>query len=276
MKKEELRDFQLKQLVLLDKVDEICSKENIIYYLIGGTLLGAIRHKGFIPWDCDLDIAMPRKDYVLFKQVCSKYFGDEFFYEDYTTEKYHNSPHAILRIRNTFVEFKRLHNVDKKKKEKGFFLDIFPLDEAPVEEELQIKQAEDISKVRKVMYYKECQTFDTTKWFVKLAKKCVKLCLSFRTFYKLGKKLEAIETQYNGCGSGYLVSMSSHYSYKKQLMKSEIYGIPSKIEFEGKLYLAPQDIDAYLTKIYGNYRKLPPEGSRYDYLEEISFADYRN
>jgi len=66
MNLEELRIYQLAQIELLDKTDEICKKMNLTYYLIGGTLLGAVRHKGFIPWDPDIDIAMPRDDYEAF------------------------------------------------------------------------------------------------------------------------------------------------------------------------------------------------------------------
>ena len=275
MNKEELREFQLAQLPLLDEIDRISKELNLVYYLIGGTLLGAVRNSGFIPWDPDMDIAMPRQDYEKLKCYFKTYKSDVFFYEDYDSEKYHNSTHAILRIKGTTVIFKRLSGVGKKISNNGLFLDIFPLDKSPMDIKKRTKQIRKILRIKRILYYKEAQIYDRKKKIKNMFKKLISLFLSVISYKSLGKKLTKVETKYNEENSDYLVSMSSHYSYEKQLINKDVYGVPQKIIFEGKEYSAPNDIDAYLTKIYGNYLKLPPEEKRFLGIDEIIFVDNR-
>ena len=135
----DVRKFQLAQLDLIREIDRVCKELGIDYYLIGGTLLGAIRHGGFIPWDTDMDIAMRRSDYEKFGQYWLERDDDRFFYQHYKTEKNHLSPHAILKIKNTHIYYNK--DTEKYKvKFDGLFLDIFPLDEPPAEKKLQAKQ----------------------------------------------------------------------------------------------------------------------------------------
>lgn len=275
MEKSEIREFQLKQLILLDEIDSVCKRLNLTYYIIAGTLLGAVRHGGFIPWDFDLDIAMPRNDYSKLKEYYLSNPSEEFFYEDYDTEKYHNSTHAMLRLKKTHVITARLASVDNKIKYNGCLLDIFPLDKAPDDEKLQEIQIKKLNKINKIFYYKEAQIFDNTSFFKKILKKIVSFFLLGCTYKHLGKKLEKVETMYNGCDSKYLVSMSSHYSYKKQRLLKEIYGVPGRIAFEDREYNCPAQVEEYLKKLYGDYMKLPPEEGRYDGLKEITFIDER-
>ena len=89
---EEIRKYQLAQLELIDVVNNLCSELNLTYYIIGGTLLGAVRHKGFIPWDPDIDIAMPRDDYEKLRQYFAENKSDRYFYQHYSTEKNHLFP----------------------------------------------------------------------------------------------------------------------------------------------------------------------------------------
>ena len=109
-----IKKLQQVELVLLKKTHEICENLGIRYYLIGGTLLGAVRHGGFIPWDVDIDIAMPRNDYELFKQYWENNKDTDFFYQDYTTEKNHTSCHAILKLKDTEIRY-ITHKKDKYK-----------------------------------------------------------------------------------------------------------------------------------------------------------------
>ncbi len=177
MKKEDIRNYQLKQIVLLDEIDRVCKKLHLTYYLIAGTLLGAVRHGGFIPWDVDLDIAMPRNDYQKLKEYYLTNPSEDFFYEDYDTEKYHNSTHALLRLKGTRVIRKRLAHIDNKIKHNGFFLDIFPLDKAPNDEKLQEKQIRDLKRIKKIFYYKEGQFFENASKFKNTMRKIISFCL---------------------------------------------------------------------------------------------------
>lgn len=275
MTKEELRELQLKELVLLDKIEALSKKLDLTYYIIAGTLLGAVRNKGFVPWDDDLDIAMPRDDYNKLRDYFYNNEDDEFFYEDQNTDKNHYCIHALLKIKNTAFLHKRLANADKHLKCKGVYLDIFPLDKAPSSDKLAKKQANKIKKIRKLFYYKEGQVYEGDRFFKKMYKKLRKLLFAPITFKHLSNKLIKEETKYNGGDGQYLVSMSSHYSYKKQMIRIDIYGEPQYVLFEGRKYKAPQKIEEYLTHLYGNYLELPPEEKRYIGLSDLVFIDNR-
>ena len=119
---EELRKVQLEALL---EVDRICKKFGITYQLFSGTLLGAIRHKGFIPWDDDIDICMLRNDYDRFIEVCKTELDTTYFLQNYETDK--NFIHNITRIRknNTIALQSACAELDMHH---GIFIDIFPMD----------------------------------------------------------------------------------------------------------------------------------------------------
>ena len=127
--KEKLRKMQLLELKILKEVKRICEKHNIPYFLIAGSLIGAVRHKGFIPWDDDIDIGMLRDDYERFLDVCKTDLGSEYFLQTPETEK-GNADYGIAHIRlngtSMVQEFRKnttTHN--------GFTIDIFPYDNLP-------------------------------------------------------------------------------------------------------------------------------------------------
>ena len=105
-------------------------------------------------------------------------------------------------------------------------------------------------------------------------KKVVQFMLSPFTFRFLGKMRDWIMQWGNGRGDGHLVSMASHYSYRKQYMVEEIYGSPAEIAFEGEMRLAPAQTDLYLKQLFGNYMELPPEDKRFSELNTIVSVDY--
>ena len=112
-------------LIIYEEIARICKKHNLTYFVVGGTLIGAVVHKGYIPWDDDLDIAMPRDDYDKFIELCPKETSDRFLLHHTTTDDNYWLPFAKLRLRNTvFLEEKR-KNVDAPS---GIYVDIFPFD----------------------------------------------------------------------------------------------------------------------------------------------------
>lgn len=101
-----MSDFDLqmlwkKEIQILDVIDSICKKHNITYFLVWGTLLGSVRHKGFIPWDDDVDIGMPGKSYNKFLKIASKELGKEYFLQTGLTDKWHPVPFSKVRMNNT-------------------------------------------------------------------------------------------------------------------------------------------------------------------------------
>ena len=259
---------------LIQEVDRVCSELKINYYLIGGTLLGAIRHGGFIPWDTDMDIAMKRKDYEIFKEYWLNNSSEKFFYQHYETDPCHLSPHAVLKIKGTHITFNKT-SARYQTKCDGLLLDIFPLDEPPAGKKLQEKQQKKIKKIKRILELKAAYTYvGVTFATKKIAKKIVQLALLPITVRHLQRKLDAIMQKYNNGNTGYVVSMASHYSYWKQLMPEHVYGTPSKVEYEGIQLSAPAKIDDYLTRIFGDYMKLPPEDQRYCEMDDILNIDY--
>lgn len=275
MESHEIKKYQQFQLRLLERTDRICQELGIRYYMIGGTLLGAVRHGGFIPWDADIDIAMRRADYERFRQYWMEAESDDYFYQDHTTEPNHLSPHALLRIKGTHVVMNTRVSERYAAAEDGIYLDIFPLDEPPADKKKQDKQRKALLRIRRTIELKAAYTYGTSTGKLKrLAKKTVQLCLLPLSLTTLNKMLHKQMGKYTGCNSGCLVSMASHYSYWKQLMEDGIYGEPQRISFEGRQFYAPAQTDAYLKKIYGNYMELPPEEKRYSDLKTIAYIDY--
>lgn len=113
-------------LTIMDEVDHICGENNLRYYLMCGSCLGAVRHNGFIPWDDDLDIAMPRTDFNRLLELISnkKVLGDNFYLRWVTTDKYYN--HAFAKICLKGTKFQESEGLSAQNA--GIFVDVFPLD----------------------------------------------------------------------------------------------------------------------------------------------------
>lgn len=273
MRVEEARPLQLTELLLLDEVERVCKELNIHYYLIGGTLLGAVRHGGFIPWDVDIDIAMVRADYEAFKAYYANKESDQFFYQDYSTEKNFAECHAILRLKNTYVKLKNSENQRYPLQHNGIYLDIFPLDYAPNDPQKQKKQQNRIRFLSAMLQAKKCRDYGAGafRYFVK---KVLSVFLLPVSFCSLQKMVHREMQRYNNGECEYLVSMASHYSYTKQLMPAGYYGEPKKVLYEGKECSAPAMTHEYLTQLYGDYMKLPPESERYFEINGLESVDY--
>ncbi|MBQ3231032.1 MAG: LicD family protein [Clostridia bacterium] len=270
---DEIRDYQLAQLELIKMMDKLCAELGLTYYIIAGTLLGAVRHDGFIPWDPDIDIAMPRKDYEKIREYFANNKSERYFYDHYSTEKYHIQPHALVRIKGSHVVFKSskpryMPTYD------GIYLDIFPLDNAPKEKKLQEKQMKKIKRLKKIVYIKNARVYKNNNLLMKLSKRFVSLLLTPFSFEYLNKKMDKVMQKYNDPSAETLVSMASHYSYWKQLMPKSVYGTPKRIKFEGIELSAPAETIDYLTRLYGDYMKLPPEEHRNAMLNIFERVEY--
>jgi len=270
---DEVRKYQIAQLELVKMIDKLCSQLNLTYYIIGGTLLGAVRHGGFIPWDPDIDIAMPRGDYEKIKKYFSENNNDRYFYQHYSTEKNHLSPHALIKIKDSHIilnsgvsRFQPVHD--------GIYLDIFPLDNAPESKKLQIKQMKRIKGLKTLINLKAAYVYSSNGFVKRLLKNTISFLLTPVSFSYLNKKMDYCMRQYNSFTAENYVSMASHYSYWKQLMPKSVYGSPIRINFEGILLAAPEQMHDYLTRIYGNYMELPPVDQRTAILSCYNRVEY--
>lgn len=272
MTKEEFRKLQLTQLEIMDEIHKICVENNIVYYIIGGTALGAVRHEGFIPWDLDIDIAMRRSEYDRFKEICKIQLDSRFIYRDYTNSHNYDHPHALVCIKNTILE-NRFDKFNTEQENFGIYLDIFPLDNAPTDEKLKMKQKNKLIKISTLKRYKVGKCYNNYL-LKRLMKKVVSAAIFWSSVDKLNAKQDKCMRLYNEKETDFVCSMASHYPYEKQYMPKDIYGKPQLVDFEGRQYYAPQKLEEYLTRIYKDYMKLPPkeeQKANLDAFERVVF-----
>ena len=256
------------ELEILDEIVRICECNNIQYFLIGGTLLGAIRHKGFIPWDDDLDIAMPRADYDRFLEICKSELNEKYIVDHYETNKEYWLPFAKIRKKGTIYEQAILSNNPKALK--GIWVDIFPLDNAKYQDSIMQKLQAAIVKLLRRNIGVQHKYYRVNSWKGKIIFSLMRM-FSIRTSFNLQHK---VMTWWNDKDTDYFVNLGSQYGHKKQTIRKDKYFPATKVEFEGGLYYAPNDWDYILTRIYGDYMKLPPEDKRVSHNPiRVDFGD---
>jgi len=257
MEKKVLKKLQNTELEILKEFISICEKNNLEYFLVGGTLLGAVRHKGFIPWDDDIDIGMPRKDYNKFIKICKKELNSRFYLDCYETNKYCWSPFAKLRIKNS----KMVEEASKNSKSnQGIWIDIFPHFNINSKLSLIEKAQQKIHHIIRTFITIKCDVIyyggsDTKKKIIKIFLKFVPIKV-LHFIYKitlninLNSNLECI-ANYSGA-----------YGIPKETFKRNVILPLSTVEFCGLKLKAPNNPDKYLSHLYGDYMKLPPVDKR--------------
>lgn len=248
LKNATLRRAQLRMLHILEVVDGICRREGIPYWLDAGTLLGAVRHKGFIPWDDDMDICILRKDYKRFRKAALASLPDDLAYQDWTTDPNHfeMSP----RIRDLHSLFDQPES--RCQKYRGLFLDVILVERVP---SMRVKKficffyrrvTREMHNYGKVAYKSPVRRV-VVKAVAYLAWPFVWLMTSVARLYAAAIKSDVMSRYY------------THFPAPRCI--SDIF--PCKdIEFEGEMFSAPAHPDRYLEKMFGDYMTLPPESER--------------
>lgn len=246
-----LRELQLALLDILIHVARICERHNITYWLDGGTLLGAVRHDGFIPWDDDIDIAMPYKEFVRFEEVAKKELPEHLFLQTSQTEPENRLP--IIKVRNLnsfFVEFK---DDFSRTYSKGLYIDIFPMKPWP---SLGARFSRSLSRnycranaILHTQHYYGLRAFAEFFYFGILRFTC-RFLWKFCSLFVKSNKYYSYTLANSGFGTRHL--------------RSSIFPT-SRINFEGTEFSAPADCDQYLRDHYGDYHTLPPVEKRYSH-----------
>lgn len=266
MKTDTLKQLQKTQLEILSKVAEVCERNNITYFLIAGTLLGAERHKGFIPWDDDLDIGIPRKDYNRFLSVCrdENALGEKYFLHHITTDKYYWLPFAKVRKNGTVFAEESIRNIESNK---GIFIDVFPLDY--VRKNTGFYFSFKASVLRFIHHFACSRRLKTEEKSLprKLAK-AITCIIPTWTLFNIWDKWSGSEKQ-----GKYLISFGSNYAAKKQTMDKRIYLPGKKVLFEGKSFNAPSKTRTYLKHLYGDWQQLPPVEKRQNHNPTVIMFD---
>ncbi|MCQ2440626.1 MAG: LicD family protein [Clostridia bacterium] len=254
MTQQDLNKLHQAQLEIMDEIHRICLYNDIHYYIIGGTCIGAVRHKGFIPWDPDIDIGMLRNDYDRFKEICKKDLSSKFKYYDYIEKENYNRLHAIVSMKNTkLITFCDKYN---KFENLGIYVDVLPLDNAPNDIKERKRHQKIIHRCKKKINIKIATVYTSN-----VLKKAIKKLRSFLFFgYSLTRLNEIFDKcmrKYDNVETNYLCAMAGRYSYSKECVPKDYFGTPVLTEFEGRKYYAPAKTDEYLTHIYGDYMKIP-------------------
>lgn len=250
---------------ILDEFVRICKENGLTYYLVAGSLLGAVRHKGPIPWDDDIDVAMPRKDLDRFEQLMLE---KEHTRPLFHLHSYANDPNFRLFLvrlnkRGTCYSLHHEKNVELRFKE--LWIDIFPLDDAPVPEDRAFRIAGKKIAVLKRMVNNKVRVNCSG---MSLRGKLLHAALSVVPFKLLKKQTEKLMKKWNGKTDACYVGWASHYHFLKQTMPQNWYIPAVKVQYNDKLYNAPGQWDKVLTQLYGNYMELPPPEKRVGHLPE--------
>lgn len=265
----DLRGIQLKSLEMAEYFVSFCKKYNLLCYMCGGGVIGAIRHKGFIPWDDDLDFFMPRNDYEKLVPLWEKY-ADEKYFLSKSNEKYVD--------RNLFITIRDKETTCIKPYQQdldivhGVALDVIPLDYYPKSTLSRKKQI-----LFALIYSLFCAQTIPEK-HGKLMKWGSKVLLSVTSQsirYKIWKKAEKEMTKYNLSNSDGITELCSGPYYMKKKYDIESFGKNIYKEFEGVKLPIPVGFDSYLKIAFGNYMELPPEDKRKPH-HDVVFLDLEN
>lgn len=240
-------------LEIMDSIDKFCNDNDIPYFMLGGTLLGAVRHKGFIPWDDDIDIAIPREDYDRFCETFNQNRNDAYSVICLgNNDKYYLPFAKVIDTRTSLIEnaFQTI--------EIGAYVDVFPIDffgEDKLKQAKKIRERKSfIWRLRSIKHIK----ISKKRAFYKNAAIIISHLLCWESVNSIARKIDKMERSISG-------SKDEKYNanlYDDKIMPTCYIGNRTKLPFEGREYWAPENYDAYLTDLFGDYMQLPPESER--------------
>ncbi len=257
-----LRQVQEVEYELLVEFDRICRENHIPYQLFAGTLLGAVRHHDFIPWDDDIDVCMLRDDFDEFLKICPKVLDKKYFLQTHETDPQSVVQFAKIRKNGTLYE----NDIDNlPETNTGIWIDVFPLD-----------------KTKHGTFSEKIQYFEVTALYAMITstvKNRVSVCrtpwkkMLRQGMYGVSKiipkramenRLYRVMTRYNDVDTGYVGNYANGtgWSYTAHVRKTENYYDMIDMEFHGGKFPVPKNYHEILTHTYGDYMKFPPEEAR--------------
>lgn len=261
------RRIQLKELEIIKVFQDICKRHNLRYFAIGGTCLGAVRHKGFIPWDDDVDFAMPYEDYVKFLELCNVELPKSYSILTPSNSKRFTPLSYYSKIHDVNTTFTPSYYVNLADAYRGIFIEIFPVHGLPINER----------EKRKILLYSCVYKKLNAKLRFPFsmspsAKGKILWLLSsplkfFMPYYYFTSKHEKMMSRYPfGCSDEVIFpwrdSKPNKEGWYKNIFPYKYFKSVVEIPFEDITISVPVDYDGYLRSDFGDYMKLPPEDQR--------------
>lgn len=259
------------QLMIAREIKRICEKYNINYFLDSGSMLGAVRHGGFIPWDDDMDIGMPKEDYKKFLEVAQQELGDKYFVDNYNT----NDENSIVFTKIRLVGTKYIEKIgNKNNKHNEIFVDIFSY--YYISDNRWIRKFEGL----KMQIYSHMLLIKGgyKVWKGKSVLKHIKfmpiqVCAIFFSKKSIRNKIEKLYDKYSETA---WLGERSGITYGYWWMPNDVFDEYIDVSFENEIFKIPKKYEEFLKIAYGDYMKLPPESERITHeVEEIDFGEYK-
>lgn len=269
---EVLKKLQRIQTGILKDFHSLCEKYHLSYFLLGGSGIGVVRHHGFIPWDDDIDIAMPRKDYDIILRVIEEEMGDK--YKILTPLRDKNYEVNVTKVQKLGTKFVPYH-ARNSKCERCIDIDIFPLDNVPADKKLRERQLKRTWFLNKLIFLCGCgdPVIPLKGWKKPVAAGICKVThVMLRAFHisaaSLYKRLEKEETRYNNQDTEYMNTFRVTMSDRSYISKEEMYPLIT-MPFEDTVVYMPHAYDKYLTRLFGDYMQMPPKEKRVNHCPYI-------
>lgn len=244
----DIRTLQQKIIGNLEAIDRVCREHHLRYYLWAGTMLGAIRHKGFIPWDDDMDIAMPRPDYDRLVAHWREWLPQPYEFISHETDASYPYPFGKIEDASTTV----LERPDFKFLE-GVYVDVFPIDGVPSDEKERRRHFKKYKFWRHLLFLRGRNPFKhghgPRSWFPWLLHQVFSL-------QDLQDHVKRLMTKYDYDQSDYVADYDDGL---RGVVKKDILGVPCTYGFEGRQFMGVEHPDEYLSQKYGDYMQLPPK-----------------
>lgn len=255
-----LQEIRVVQLKLIQYLQEVCEENNLHYSLCYGSLIGAIRHKGFIPWDDDMDIVMPRPDYEKIIRIINAQNSIYQIFDSRIKSDYYQ-PYAKLVDTSTLID----EGQSRKIKDYGIYIDIFPEDGLPNDEEKREQYWKKINRIRLLSSYVNTKKLKGESFFKALVRRLFYYIFAVLPKNLMAKKLNKFALKYDFNKSDIVsVTITGHEGRKNEMPRKVLENY-MYADFEDKKLMIVKDYDFMLTKLFGNYMQLPPENQRYSH-----------
>lgn len=254
-------------LKILDYYLKVVERLDLKYIFLGGSLIGAVRHQGFIPWDDDLDIGMERTSYDKLIAYLEKenMQSSPFFLQTFDTDSNYGHGYSKILLKHTHISEAMLPNVKAKM---CVFIDIFPLDNVPEQGPSMINHT--LFKISEVGIHTRLQYNTEVSTEKKILHKVIMILLFFVKTKTMVKIRESLVKRYSNT-TKFVVNRFTVYNPKNEFILKDNIEKTQWLNFEGRKIRAPKEWDSYLKQIYGDYMKLPPVEEQVN--RHLSFVD---